>query len=151
MMYTYLVALYRYFTHFLSPPACFFCTTFLAVRQPLCSSCVATILPIVPFDLYCGKNQTITVFAISAYKDPLRAFILAKHHNNETAIRYLADFVADHSLIEQLDFDIITFIPLHWTRYASRGFNQAHIIAQAVAHATGKTIVPLIIRSKRTE
>ncbi|MDP3788111.1 MAG: phosphoribosyltransferase family protein [Candidatus Chromulinivorax sp.] len=109
------------------------------------------ILPIVPFDFYLGKNNIITVFAVSAYKDPLRSLILAKHTGNETYIRFLANFIVAQPMIDHLDFDCITFIPLHWTRYASRGFNQAEIIAQALSERTGKPVLPLITRSKKTQ
>jgi ComF family protein len=128
-----------------------YCRQNLSIRQAFCSSCSLLILPIVPFDFYVGKATTIKIFAVSAYKDPLRSLILAKHHGNETYIRFLADFVAQQAMIQHLDFDLITFIPLHWTRYASRGFNQAEIIAHAVAEKTGKFVLPLIVRSKKTQ
>ena len=146
-----LSSLYIYFTYFLSPPACLYCRQSIAIRKAFCSSCALQILPIVPFDFYVGKATTIRIFAISAYKDPLRSLILAKHRGNETYIRFLADYMVDQSVVQHIDFDIITFIPLHWTRYASRGFNQAEIIAQTLAEKTGKLVLPLIIRSKKTE
>jgi ComF family protein len=151
MISRFLSSLYIYCTHFLSPPSCLYCRQSLAVRQAFCSSCALQILPIVPFDFYVGKNSTIKVFAVSAYKDPLRSLILAKHRGNETYTRFLADFMVAQSTLQHLDFDVILFVPLHWTRYASRGFNQAEIIAQVIADRTGKPIIPLIIRSKKTQ
>ena len=151
MLHQFLSQLYVYVTHFLSPPLCLHCQESLVIRTAFCTSCLVLIAPIVPFDLYLGKNNTITIFAVSGYKDPLRALILAKHRGNETTIRFLADFMARSPIVNNLDFDIITFVPLHWTRYASRGFNQAQIIAQAVADVTGKPVIPLLSRSKRTQ
>lgn len=151
MISRFLASLYTYCTHFLSPPSCLYCRQSLVARQAFCSSCALQILPIVPFDFYLGKNNIITVFAVSAYKDPLRSLILAKHRGNETYIRFLADFMVSQALLQRLDFDVIVFIPLHWTRYASRGFNQAEIIAQAISEKTGKPIVPIIVRSKKTQ
>ncbi len=109
------------------------------------------ILPVVPFDFYIGKSTTIKIFAVSAYKDPLKSLILAKHRGNETYIRFLADFMVNQAMVAHLDFDIITFIPLHWTRYASRGFNQAEIIARMLAEKTGRPVIPLVVRSKKTQ
>jgi len=151
MISRFLSSLYVYVTHFLSPPCCLYCRQSLVIRQAFCASCAIQILPIVPFDFYLGKEKVIKIFAVSAYKDPLRSLILAKHHGNETNIRFLADFMVCQPMVTHLDFDIITFIPLHWTRYASRGFNQAEIIAQALAEKTGRQVMPLIIRSKRTQ
>ena len=151
MISKFLSSLYIYFTHFISPPCCLHCKQSLHVRTAFCSSCSLLILPIVPFDFYLGSAQVVRVFAVTAYKDPLRSLILAKHHGNETYTRFLADFIVAQPMIEHSDFDVITFIPLHWTRYASRGFNQAEIIAQALAEKTGKQVVPCIIRSKKTQ
>lgn len=151
MITRFLSLAYSYFTHFLSPPYCLYCRQSLAVRQALCATCALQILPIVPFDFYCGKHRTMRVFALSGYKDPLRSLILAKHHGNETYIRFLADFMVAQPMVQHLDFDVITCIPLHWTRYASRGFNQAEIIAQALADVTGKPIIPILKRSKKTK
>lgn len=151
MIYKTLSSIFIYFTYFISPPSCLYCHQSLSVRTAFCSSCSALITPIVPFDFYLGKNKVVRVYAASAYKDPLRSLILAKHRGNETYIRFLADIMAEHMVLQHLDFDIIVFIPLHWTRYAARGFNQAEIIAQVIAKKTGKPVVPLIVRSKKTE
>lgn len=151
MIQKFLSDLYFYVTYFLSPPCCLHCNESLAIRQAFCVSCSLLIMPIVSFDFYLGKNNIIKVFAVSGYKDPLRSLILAKHHGNETSVRFLADFMVTQPVMQSLDFDVITYIPLHWTRYASRGFNQAEIIAQAVGQATGKPVVPLLIRSKKTK
>ncbi len=151
MFFNFLSSLYIYVTHFLSPPCCLYCHQSLIVRQAFCASCAMQILPVVPFDFYVGKSTTIKIFAVSAYKDPLRSLVLAKHRGNETYIRFLANFMVNHPMVAHLDFDVITFIPLHWTRYASRGFNQAEIIANALAEKTGRPVIPAIVRSKRTE
>lgn len=93
----------------------------------------------------------IIIYALSAYKDPLRSLIMTKHHKDETAIRLLANLMTEMLLVKNIDFDIITYIPLHWTRYAQRGFNQAAIIAQAISAATGRPIIECLKRSKKTE
>lgn len=151
MIFQFLSSLYLALTQFLSPPACLYCHENIPTRQAFCTSCSSLILPIVPFDFYVGKNTTITVFALSAYKDPVRSLILAKHRGNETSIHFLADLMCQQTVLQQLDIDIIIFIPLHWTRYAARGFNQAEIIARAVGTKMGKIVIPLIIRSKKTD
>jgi ComF family protein len=127
-----------------------YCRKNLEDRKAFCQSCSAQILPIVPFDFYVGNKKIIKVFAVSAYKNPIRSLLLAKHHGNETTIRFLADFIVAHPIVEFFDADIITFIPLHWTRYAARGFNQAEIIAKNLAFKTGRPVLPLVFRTKKT-
>lgn len=151
MNHNFFATAYRCITYFLAPPFCLFCSSFLLHRQALCSSCSLQILPIVPLDLYTGKDQLIKVFAFSAYKDPIRALILSKHTRNQSYIHALTDFVVQQSDIAQLDFDYIAFIPLHWSRYAARGFNQAEMLAQAIAKKSGKRVVPLLLRRKKTQ
>ncbi|MGZ6255362.1 MAG: ComF family protein [Candidatus Chromulinivorax sp.] len=150
-MNSFFSLLYTFFTYLLAPPFCLHCKQSLQLRSTFCKECQLLILPIVPFDLYIGSKTIVTVFAMSAYKDPLRALILSKHQGNETNIKMLADVMATSAVLERLDFDMVTFIPLHWTRYAARGFNQAEIIANTIGKATGKPVMQLLKRSKRTQ
>jgi len=151
MMYKFTRLFYSWFTHFLAPPYCLFCRQDILERKALCYSCHGMILPIVPFDFYIGLKRTIRIFSVSAYLDPIKSLVLSKQSRNETHIKFLADLMSEHLILDHLDFDIITFIPLHWSRYASRGFNQSEIIAKAIEAKTGKFMIPLVVRSKKTE
>jgi ComF family protein len=121
------------------------------VRQAMCSLCAQKIMPIVSFDSYCGKGKYARIFAVSAYQEPLRSFILAKHYHNQAHIVLLADFIVRYlDMLDDVDFDSIVPVPLHWTRYAARGFNQADIIAQSISKVMGKPVIPAVCRSKKT-
>ena len=150
-MFYYLQRAYDFFTYFIAPPYCLFCRQNMHERKALCATCMMTVLPIVPYDFHIGRRQDIKVYAMAAYKDPLRRLILAKHHNNVIPIIYIAQMICEQSIVQHIDFDVVVFIPLHWTRYAARGFNQAEIIAQKIAKKTGKLLIPLLIRSKKTQ
>ena len=41
--------------------------------------------------------------------------------------------------IENLQFDLIVPIPLHWTRYAWRGYNQAEEMAKTLSEKLDKS------------
>lgn len=41
-------------------------------------------------------------------------------------------------------------VPLHWTRYFQRGFNQAQVLAEQVADACQKSVQPLLVRTRAT-
>lgn len=41
-------------------------------------------------------------------------------------------------------------VPLHWTRRFSRGFNQAHVLAQIISGQTGLPVQPLLRRTRAT-
>jgi ComF family protein len=90
------------------------------------------------------------VLAIGAYAQPLRSLILAKSHSNRAVSYQLGKLVWELSYIRNAEFDIIVPVPLHWTRYAWRGYNQAHVMAEVISEKTGKPIISLLKRMKRT-
>jgi len=90
------------------------------------------------------------VFAISDYKEPLRSLILAKGHGDSLASYQLGRLIWQLTYVQQMPCDLLVPIPLHWTRYAWRGFNQADNIAQELSIASDKPVVSLLSRIKRT-
>lgn len=151
MIMSYLQRAYNFFTQCIAPAYCLFCKQNMPDRQALCSTCLITVLPIIPYDFHIGRNQDVKIYAMAAYKDPLKKLIVAKHFNNAVPSLYLAKMMCEQSILQYLEFDIIVFIPLHWTRYAARGFNQAEVIAKEIARSTNKPMIPLLVRSKKTQ
>ncbi len=49
------------------------------------------------------------------------------------------------------DADIVVPIPLHWTRYAQRGYNQAKVLATTMAKQYNRPVVCVLKRIKRTK
>lgn len=49
------------------------------------------------------------------------------------------------------DVDLITSVPLHWTRRFQRGYNQAEIIAEELSASLGVEYRKLLKRQRRTE
>jgi ComF family protein len=47
-------------------------------------------------------------------------------------------------------FDVLTPMPLHWTRRLARGFNQAELLARQVARGTGLPVERLLRRLRAT-
>ncbi len=52
--------------------------------------------------------------------------------------------------VSSLSYDVIVPIPLHWTRYASRGFNQAEEIARVIQKKKNVPLRSLLKRVKKT-
>lgn len=135
---------------FLSPHACVYCKKFFSGSALLCCQCEQLIVPIATKKLPITQNYSATVFAISDYQDPIRSLIMAKHSRNRVVSMQLGQLLWDYTDLQYVDFDIIVPVPLHWTRYAWRWFNQAEVMAQALSRLSGKPVVNVLQRVKRT-
>jgi ComF family protein len=134
----------------LSPPACAYCDTTLSSRTPLCSLCVARIKPTVSMSIPLTPTVTMPVYAVGAYQDPLRSLILAKNFGNRAVSKQLGNLMWQTIAPRQLVFDYVVPIPLHWTRYARRGYNQAEVMAHELARLSGKQVSCTLRRIRRT-
>jgi len=93
----------------------------------------------------------MTVFAISDYKDPLRKLILAKSWSDSLSSYQMGQMLWEMLPLQELDCDIVVPIPLHWTRYAWRGFNQAHEMARVISKKKNIPLYHALKRTKKTE
>ncbi len=134
----------------LIPFFCAYCREFMEDDAVLCERCLARIKPIVSMPLRITKKKELFVYAISDYEYPLRALIQQKQYGNRCASRQLGRLLWEHTPLEHVPFDIIVPIPLHWTRYAWRWFNQSEEMAQVISSYSKKPVVNLLERSKKT-
>lgn len=104
---------------------------------------VSVYLPITP-------KKSLKLFAISAYKDPLRSLILKKSYSDILSSKQLAKLIFDMTPIEKFNFDYIVHIPLHWTRYAKRGYNQSAVMAKVLGKSLEIPHLNVLKRKKRT-
>lgn len=132
------------------PSICAYCKRFLSTSDIFCVDCKSKIFKVVSRQINITSTVSMTVFAISDYKDPLRKLILAKSWSDSLASYYLGQLLWEMTPIQNLDYDVIVPIPLHWTRYAWRGFNQAHEIAKVISKKKKVPTLYLIKRTKKT-
>ncbi|MBQ4184082.1 MAG: ComF family protein [Bacteroidales bacterium] len=66
--------------------------------------------------------------------------------------RYFASRLAEEmaSAAHFADVDLVTAVPLHWTRRFQRGYNQSEIIAREVARGLGVPYRDILVRVRRT-
>ena len=131
------------------PRFCYNCGCWVIQRTVLCKPCADRIRPVVSKELIITATHSMRVHAVSAYEYPLKALILAKAQANRVASIHLGQLIWQMNA-SVLDFDIIVPIPLHWTRYAYRGYNQAEEMARVFAAQSKKPVMRLIKRTKRT-
>ncbi len=133
------------------PPFCSYCKEFLAQETILCTACFERIKPVVTYPLQVTKRCEVPVFAVSGYHDPLRALIKTKHFRQRRTSHELGQLLWNMTNLQHQKFDIIVPIPLHWSRYAWRWFNQAEEIAKVIASKSNKPVVNLLKRTRKTK
>jgi ComF family protein len=129
---------------------CSYCKIFLSVDAFFCNDCQQLILPVVSISMPIAKKYTMPVIAVSAYHDPLKALILAKGWRDVRASRVLGSLIWQMTDLRNLPIDYFVPIPLHWTRYAQRGFNQAEQMAHALKQQSAKPTANLLQRRRNT-
>lgn len=141
---------YYWLEYMFVPPRCSFCLEDCMSGQVLCSVCLQRMAPIVSHTLSITKTYNVRVFALSAYVNPVRELILAKHGSHRRASVVLGKLMVQQFSHIDIKFDIVVPVPLHWTRYARRGYNQAAVMGAVIAQARGSVCKELLRRNKMT-
>ena len=118
-----------------TPDLCIGCCIPVEEGRRLCVRCINTIRPVVSERIPLTHNVTMVVHAVGAYEGVLALLVKAKHSRSLAAASVLADLIATQMVDLDISFDVVTTIPMHWRRYAARGFNHAEEIAVTVAQS----------------
>lgn len=62
----------------------------------------------------------------------------------------LAEYLLDTLLVTDWEFDCFTYVPMHKARERKRGYNQARLLAEALAARTTTPCLPLLEKIKAT-
>jgi ComF family protein len=141
---------HSFFLNLLSPPYCAHCKIWLTEREPLCKDCFGRIKRTVSSKIIVSPTHSITTYTLSDYHEPIRSLITAKRFGKQSASHQLATLLIQADIMPPQLPDLLVPIPLHWSRYASRGFNQAEIIAQRLGQHYRIPVLPLIKRHRST-
>jgi len=137
-------------TTLLYPSTCRACGVFIAQEDFFCYACAAHLKPLVSLIIPVTQSVRMTVFAATAYNDPVKKIVTRKFARDIVAARQLGQLILGMVALREHEFDVIVPVPLHWTRYAWRGYNQAHEMARVLGKALDKPVVSLVRRSKKT-
>ena len=95
-------------------------------------------------------NQSLLSNCQSPLQEPIKSLIVAKSWSDRIASKQLAQLIWQYSDIRFHTFDYLIPVPLHWSRFAKRGFNQSHEIANVLASYSGKQVAHVVKRTKKT-
>ena len=132
------------------PCCCCHCKRLLDRRDIFCLSCSEMIRPVVTTSMLLTQTRSMKVVALSGYRDPVRVLILAKRWSDIHAGALLGQLIWDRTNFRTEPADYIIPVPLHWSRYSVRGFNQAEQIAKVLAKKRGIPMAKVLKRVKKT-
>ena len=127
-----------------------------AQRAPHCSRCAA---PLPDPNGPCGRcrDRGIAPFErvarLGTFESTLRSLVHAiKYGRRWSVMPWIAQQMRGRPAIDEIvtGADLLVPIPLHWTRRLSRGFNQAHLLADSLRLGTTVPVLPALRRTRRT-
>jgi ComF family protein len=128
--------------HLAAAPACARCALPVVSNGAPCPWCHGRGLP--PFQ---------SIVRLGRFDEPLREMIHAMKYRR---LWRLADELAGRLLAEDrvkrllADCDVLVPVPLHWARHIGRGYNQADLLASALAKLANVRVVRPAVRVRHT-
>lgn len=135
----------------LYPDLCFSCRELGIPNEVFCISCLATVKPIASRLLPLKNKQELSVYAVGGYENALHRLIVAKFRRSLPAARAAGRLMADLLPPDVFDIDYIVPIPLHWRRYANRGYNQSVEMAKVMSSQLEIPYYSLLMRRHNTK
>lgn len=86
------------------------------------------------------------------YDDNINKLIYSFKYGRKTYLTYpIAKIMKDKLKYEYIEFDYITFVPLHKKREKQRGFNQSYLISKNLGKFINVEVLDLLCRQKNTK
>jgi ComF family protein len=123
------------------------------------SACERCALPVVSRGAPCpwcrgrGVHPFEKIVRLGRFDDPLRNVIHAmKYQRRWPLAEHLAERLLAESAVKTLlsETDVLVPVPLHWSRQIGRGYNQADVLATALARQCGLKVLRPVRRVRRT-
>jgi ComF family protein len=171
----------RYLINFIYPPHCAGCELRMSIASPgaVCEECLAQIERVpepicrqcgIPIDSleqrseqcracaetppYFGCARAVTRYRPGLSEDGQVVPSIIRRHKygrNQSLSRALAQCLGEHLPINGEDYDLVVPVPLHRGRLMWRGFNQAALLAAAVAKKIARPLdVVTLTRTRAT-
>ncbi len=91
------------------------------------------------------------VYSCLNYEDYVAKLVYnLKYGGGKYLVKYMARVIADKIKEENIEFDILAFVPLNEKRESERGFNQAKLIADEIAKELSCDSQNLLTRTRNT-
>lgn len=136
--------------HMIYPPLCRSCNKLIYSESIFCFNCKSRMKLVVPLFLPLTQRQSLNVYAACSYKDPVKNLVYKKFSYDTLAFSQMGDLMVEFIPFEVIKPDILVPVPLHWSRFAWRGYNQAELIAQRIGRLLDVPVMNILKRNRRT-
>lgn len=165
--------IFHFLLSLLYPPRCIACKKECHEKQYVCDACCARITRVTAQCKKCGRplrvDQTIcmrcknksffydTIVVAYHYEDPVRSLLKTlKYHNRKDIADFLATLLATHdtalSFLKTQHYDYVMPVPMHTAKEKQRGYNQAFLLAERVAHCMAMQLTSdVLVRDRATK
>lgn len=137
-------------------PSCYDKITFLSEYQ-CCKKCGRPLIDHSDYN-YCNEclkryRYFDRGFSATVYDSVSEKMIFDFKYNDKTFLyRSIGDIMAECLTCDNVDYDFITYVPIHTMRRITRGFNQSKLIAERISEITGKRMInDAVVRNKNTK
>lgn len=122
-----------------------------AISGPVCEICGAPIgTPGVCLKCASDPPPYDRVLSVCRYEGLMREVILKFKYRKSTVFKkFLSELIFTMISDKEISPDILTFVPLHWTKMIRRGYNQSALIARELSGYMGTGVRYGILRKIR--
>jgi ComF family protein len=149
-MYKPFSYLYHVVSSLVYPSYCRSCSVMIDDSRALCDECFKKITFPASLIIAVTPSVPLKVYAVGLYQEPLRSLILRKKSWDVSVFRSLAHLMLQTLPFDSIKGDLLVPVPLHWTRYAYRGYNQSDLLASTLSKALLLAVEPCVKRVVRT-
>ncbi len=125
---------------FIQPPCCPGCGGELDGILQLCRKCLRE-------DKRPWQQATALLYLNGEGQNLVQRF---KYNNHPELARPLGELLAEKLLSQSQRADWLVPIPLHWSRYLTRGYNQSRLTGAIIAARCGMELHNILVRRQRT-
>lgn len=136
-------------TYFLFPNRCPFCGKFIDEKELCCNNCNkkvqrSNIESRTLYDFLCFSS-----FPYHTHYKKAILFLKRRKFPGKALGKYLAQTLKEE--YSNMNFDIVTSVPLHKKKLLKRGYNQAELLAMEVSRILSVPYKEVLIKTKNTE
>src|SRR4051812_29346551 len=143
--------LVRSLLHLVAPPLCAGCGASAGAMEPLCAACRRDLRWLGPEPILVAAAAALLAWAPLAYEGPAQGVVRALKFNgaHRAAEAMAAQIVANAppGWLDRHEPATLVPTPLHPKRARTRGYNQAHLLAAAIAERTGLPVSDCLVRA----